>query len=152
MLAPNRFSLWTARHTPILGRALWALLALQFRNPQRAIAGMMRSLPKADREVLADPPTQAMFIADFRAALARGSQGAFDDFRIFARPWGFRLEEIRVPVYLWHGERDRNCPVGMARAVAAAIPGCRATITPRAGHLFALTRVDEILAALGAHA
>jgi pimeloyl-ACP methyl ester carboxylesterase len=148
MLVPNRLSLWSARHAPLLCRALMAVLARQFRNPERAIAGMLRSLPRADRQVLADPQTQALFIADFRAALARTSEGALSDFRIFARPWGLRLDEIGVPVHIWHGERDRNCPVAMARALAAVIPGSSATIAPDEGHLFALTRLEPILDAL----
>ena len=26
------------------------------------------------------------------------------------RPWGFALDEVRAPVTLWWGERDRVCP------------------------------------------
>jgi pimeloyl-ACP methyl ester carboxylesterase len=152
MLAPNRFSLWTARNLPALGLAFWALLARQFRDPERAIGRMARSLPESDRAILADGAVRALFVADFRAALAHGSAGAFEDFRTFAQPWGFALDAIRVRVRLWHGERDRNCPVAMARHVAGAIPGCEATIAAEEGHLFTLKRVDEILAWLAARA
>lgn len=146
MLAPNRLLLWSARRLPVLARGFWALVARQLRDPERAIATMAQSLPTPDRAILEDAAVRAIFIADFRAALAHGSDGAFEDFRAFAHPWGFALGEIRVPVRVWHGERDRNCPVAMARHVAAAIPGCALTIDADEGHLFALKRIDEILA------
>ena len=30
------------------------------------------------------------------------------DAEIYAQPWGFPLEDIRVPVRLWHGKKDRS--------------------------------------------
>ncbi len=149
MLLPNRAFLWTSRNAPPLGRALAALLSRQLRDPERALARMLRSLPDADRRVLEDPRLRELLSADLQEALVRGADGTAEDFRIFARPWGFRLDEIRVPVHLWHGELDRNCPVAMGRRVAAAIPRCRATIVPGEGHLFTLHRGDEVLKALG---
>ncbi len=149
MMVPNRAFLWTSRRIPPLGRALVGLLVRALRDPERAIARMARSLPEADRRVLRDERLRSLMLADFRESLARGAGGAAADFRIFSRPWGFRLADIRVPVHLWHGEDDRNCPVGMGRHVAAAIPGCAATIVPGAGHLFTLQRAEEVLKGLG---
>jgi pimeloyl-ACP methyl ester carboxylesterase len=149
MLLPNRVLLWTSRRVPPLARALAALLSRQLRNPERALARMARSLPEPDRRIVLEPRLRVLFVADFREALARGVDGAAGDFALFARPWGFRLDEIRVPVHLWHGELDRNCPVAMGRYVAAAIPGCRATIVPGEGHMFTMLRGEEVLKALG---
>jgi pimeloyl-ACP methyl ester carboxylesterase len=149
MFLPNRMSLWMFRRAPRLARALFGPLARQLRNPQRALAQMARSMPEPDRAILADPRRRALFVAELREALAHGTEGMLSDFEIFARPWGFRLEEIRVPVHLWHGELDRNAPVAMGRRVAAGISGCRANIAPGEGHLFTLQRLDEVLKALG---
>jgi pimeloyl-ACP methyl ester carboxylesterase len=60
------------------------------------------------------------------------------------RPWGFRLEEIAVPVHLWHGQDDRNAPADLARGVAAAIPGCHAVFV-QGGHTAPFAHLDEIL-------
>lgn len=149
MLAPNRIAIWMFRHSPRLARALLSPLARQLRNPERALAQMARSLPEPDRRIVAERHQQASLAAQLRESVARGNEGLFSDFEIFSRPWGFPLAEIRVPVHLWHGELDRNCPIAMARRVAAEIPGCRATFAPGAGHLFTLQRIDEVLEALG---
>jgi pimeloyl-ACP methyl ester carboxylesterase len=49
--------------------------------------------------------------------------------------WGFNLEEIHLPIVLWHGEEDKNVPVAMARHAAAALPQCQAEFYPGEGHL-----------------
>jgi pimeloyl-ACP methyl ester carboxylesterase len=67
---------------------------------------------------------------------------------IYGRPWGFRLEDVRTPVHLSHGERDANAPVAMGRHLAATIPGCEATFHPGEGHLHFVDRLPEILAAV----
>jgi pimeloyl-ACP methyl ester carboxylesterase len=72
-----------------------------------------------------------------REAYRTGIEGTLEDTRVLARPWGFRLEDVRVPVHLWHGEQDTLAPVNMGRLLANAIPGCRAHFLPDVGHLVA---------------
>jgi len=50
---------------------------------------------------------------------------------------------------VWHGDADDLAPVGLARLVAAGVPGSRATFFPGEGHVEPLTlHTDEILTAL----
>lgn len=149
MLRTNRFSLWLARRAPPLARALLALTRSQLRNPERALARMARALPAPDRAILAQPQHRDRLIAEFRESISRSTEGAIDDLRIFASPWGLAPEEIRVPVHVWHGALDRNSPVALARRLAAAIPGCRTTVAADGGHLFPLLHLDEVLKSLG---
>jgi pimeloyl-ACP methyl ester carboxylesterase len=75
------------------------------------------------------------------------SRGAAWDYTLFSRPWGFALADIQLPVYLWHGDQDRICPVEMGRYVAENITGCTAFILPDEGHFsLVLKRFAEILA------
>lgn len=149
MTPANRAVLWVSRNLPFAAPAFAGLLALQLRNPERAIARMARGLPKPDREALADPLVRGRLVAEVRESLVHGTEGAVSDFRIFARPWGFALREIRVPVHVWHGELDRNSPAAMARSVAAAIPGARVNIGPRGGHLYPMQHLEDVLKGLG---
>jgi pimeloyl-ACP methyl ester carboxylesterase len=71
------------------------------------------------------------------------------DATVVARPWDFRLEEISMPVHLWHGEADRNAPVAMGRFVAQSIPDCHAHFYPNEGHLSLLNHYfEEVLQVL----
>lgn len=49
---------------------------------------------------------------------------------LLRRAWGLDLSEVRVPIELWHGERDRNVPVAHAHRMAAALPDCHMTLFP----------------------
>ena len=89
---------------------------------------------------------RALLIAACLAA--RGVDGATWEYVIFGRPWGFSLEDIMVPVRLWHGEKDEMCPVDMGRRLAASIPGCRATFYPDDGHLSIMRHYGECLDAV----
>jgi len=54
------------------------------------------------------------------------------------------MEEIKVPVFLWHGEADAIVPVGMGRYLAEHIPHCRARFIPGAGHLWIFEGYEEV--------
>jgi pimeloyl-ACP methyl ester carboxylesterase len=101
-----------------------------------------------DRQVVERPEVRQILVEDLREAFRRGSRGATHDFLLFCRPWGFRLEDISMPVYLWQGDADRNVPPSMGRYQALAIPNCQATFYPGEGHLFLVDRMPEILSAL----
>jgi pimeloyl-ACP methyl ester carboxylesterase len=73
------------------------------------------------------------------------------DVGLIAKPWGFDLATVQVPVLLWHGERDRNVPVMSGRYLATVIPHCRAIFYPDDAHLSVpLNHQEEILGALAA--
>jgi pimeloyl-ACP methyl ester carboxylesterase len=59
-------------------------------------------------------------------------------------------QDIACPrVMVWHGARDRNVPIAMARYVAQAIRGCRATFYPDEGHYsLPLRHMTDIVRAL----
>ena len=80
-----------------------------------------------------------------REGLAPGSQGWWDDGVAHARPWGFELSAIRVPVLLMHGRQDQFVPFGHGQWLAARIPGVDARLLDDDGHLTLLTnRAGEV--------
>jgi pimeloyl-ACP methyl ester carboxylesterase len=83
-----------------------------------------------------------------REAFRQGPAAFAEELALVARPWGFRLEDVAVPTWLWHGEQDVSTPPAMGRTLAAAIPGCIARFVPGEGHLIAYALWREILAAL----
>lgn len=101
-----------------------------------------------DKKYLDRPDVRAILVEGLSEAFRSGSRGPAWEMGLYARPWGFRLEDIRAPVHLWHGEQDANAPVTMARYLATAIPECQATFYPGEGHLHFVDRLPEILAAL----
>ena len=100
------------------------------------------------------PPVDAAVLTGERAehakrnldrALANGIGGWRDDDLAFTRPWGFELDELRVPTLLWQGVQDRMVPVAHGRWLAERIPGVEAHISEEDGHLsIAARRLGEI--------
>jgi len=145
----NRLIFGMARRLPwLVNLPYWLMAQGARRFPDRFISLMMRSLPEPDKAVLARPEIRALFMEDAAEAFRAGGRGAAWDSVLYARPWGFRLEDITMEVHLWQGEEDVNVPPSMGRYQAEAIPNCRPTFYPGEGHLLIVDRMEEILAAL----
>jgi pimeloyl-ACP methyl ester carboxylesterase len=143
----NRASFKLAGHLPVLRRLLMARVAVSVpRRPDRVLE---RGLGTAvDRQYLQRPEVRDVLVEALSEAFRRGSRGPAWELGLYARPWGFRVEDIRTRVHLWHGEQDANAPVTMGRYLARAIPECQATFFPAEGHLHFIDRLSEILAAV----
>lgn len=153
---------WSSMSGPLrlmfrLGRTAPALLRLLFRLNLRAVrrggpqAGerMARWAPEPDRILLQRAEISGGFMACFEEACRQGPAGPAEDMSLIARPWGFDLDAVKVPVLLWHGELDRNVPVAAGRYLASVFPNCRATFYPDEAHLSVpLNHQEEILSAL----
>ena len=101
--------------------------------------------PAADRDTFARSPGLADALADSIRRGAAGVDGWMDDAVASARPWGFRMRDIRVPVTIRHGELDPLCRVEHGRWLADHIPGAKAHILPDHGHTSITAPFDEVL-------
>jgi pimeloyl-ACP methyl ester carboxylesterase len=71
------------------------------------------------------------------------------DWKLEARPWGFSLREIRMPVHIWHGEQDELLPIGQGKIMAKAIPNARAKFYPNEGHIsLTMNHYEELLSSI----
>ncbi len=147
MIRMNKMMWALSRHAPFVASALWGLVARTAqRNPERSANPAKSSMPPSDQSVFERPEVQAAFLRDLQEAFRTGSRGAAHDARLSARPWGFRLEDIRMRVHLRQGEEDRNVPPSMGRYQAQAIPDCVARFLPGEGHAGWVDHIDELLA------
>ena len=104
----------------------------------------VRGLPAPDAEVLRRPLVSAAFRRDIAHSSKTTGRAATQDFTLFTRDWGFRLEDITVPVHIWQGDADINVPPAHASRQAAMIPGAVLHLSPGEGHLLALDHMEEI--------
>jgi pimeloyl-ACP methyl ester carboxylesterase len=141
----RRLAFWLARHAPRILR--WALSrrVRPGRDMEAFFARYTRHNPPVDQEILAKPENRAMFLASYAESLRQGVDAFAWELELAARPWGFALSDIRVPVAVWHGEEDNSVPPVMGKRIAAEIPGAKLHLLAEESHLFFLSRWREIL-------
>ena len=147
---PNRVMLLLARRAPVLLRLMLASMgSVAQGEPEAELAQMKKRLPAADHAAFAGPGRLEAFGQAMRECLRQGSRGAAWDLRLYVRDFGFRLDEVRVPITLFHGELDTNAPIGVARRAAAELPAARLVTYPNDAHLSTLcNHMDEVAQAL----
>jgi pimeloyl-ACP methyl ester carboxylesterase len=102
-------------------------------------------IPPVDRAALTGDFADSV-AADIRHSLEPGIWGWHDDDLAFARPWGFELDSIRVPLTLWQGGQDRMVPFAHGVWLSEQVPGVRAHLLAEHGHLsLAVSSIDTIL-------
>ena len=104
-----------------------------------------RVSPEADRRLLARPEIKAMFLDDLLNGSRKQMAAPFADVVVFARDWGFRLDEVKVPVRWWHGDHDHIVPFEHGQHVVAKLPDVELYHLPGESHLAGLGRAEEIL-------
>ncbi len=104
-----------------------------------------RVSPEADRQLLARPEIKAMFLDDLLNGSRKQMAAPFADVVVFARDWGFRLDEVKVPVRWWHGDHDHIVPFEHGQHVVAKLPDVELYHLPGESHLAGLGRAEEIL-------
>ena len=126
----------------LLARTLHAYPEFYFRH-------MMAGVPPADRAALADPAFRSMLLESTVQALQQSGAGAVRELTLLARPWGFDLQRISVPVQLWQGLADNIVPPHMARYMEERLPHCECRYLPDEGHFSLIYKYHhDILAGL----
>jgi len=113
-------------------------------SPEAISESLMSLLCPPDLAVLTGELAR-YFYDQVGEALRRGVEGWTEDDFVFVRPWGFDLDEIRVPVQVWHGAQDQFVPVAHGRWLAERIPGAEQHVYDEDGHLtLQIARIGDV--------
>jgi pimeloyl-ACP methyl ester carboxylesterase len=104
--------------------------------------------PEGDRRLLERPEFGAMFLDDLLNGSRKQLSAPFADVTVFAKDWGFRLEEVKVPVRWWHGDKDHIVPFAHGEHVVARLPDAELYTLPGESHLGGLGVAEEILGSI----
>ena len=138
LLPLYRWMLALYRTQPRLLRRLFYLArpVLSLRPPLRfrPVLFKMLLMRPCDAESLRDAAAFEAIFESQRRAWRASAEGVVADAQIYAQPWGFAIEDVRVPVRLWHGKEDRAFSVHLAEELANRLPNCHARFVDDAGH------------------
>jgi pimeloyl-ACP methyl ester carboxylesterase len=104
-----------------------------------------RTLGPADGAVIRDEGFGAF--ATMSREASRQLAGVVEEYRAWARPWGFAPEDLDVPVDVWAGTRDQLVNPSWPHRLAARIPNATLNIRD-GGHFLAHRYYGEIFEAL----
>ena len=150
LLPLYRWMLAFYRNRPQLLRRLFYLTRpfLSIRAPIRLRPLLLKLLllRPCDAASLRDDAAFESIFESQRRAWRGSAEGVLIDARIYAEPWGFAMEDVRVPVRLWHGTEDRAFAVRLAEEIANRFPNCKARFIQDEGHYsLPIRHMHEIL-------
>lgn len=149
MMPMNRIMFGLLRKYPSSSRILAAFAELAFgRRFDRVLEKSLPRIPPPDAWVLRDPGIRKRFADEARETFRQGSRGYAQEQSLLTDSWGFALQDIRVPVHVFHGAMDQNAPIALGKRIAALIPNCRSSFYDDEGHCLIISRASEILSAL----
>jgi pimeloyl-ACP methyl ester carboxylesterase len=106
----------------------------RMRPPVRLRPLLLRVLQPCDADVLRDAKAFEACFESARQAWRGSAAGVMTDAEIYAKPWGFRLEDVKVPVRLWHGTKDRTFSYRLSAWISTRLPNCELQLVENAGH------------------
>lgn len=118
------------------------------KDPSKSIDRDNKTRPSVDTEILDIPEIRELCVQSDMEAYRHGLLAFAWDARLLTRPWGFQLDEIKVPVHFWHGTLDNSTTMAMASYMVDKIPDGKLTVCDGEGHMLLIPRWEEILTAL----
>ena len=114
-------------------------------TPEGIVETTSTLLPEVDRAVVTAEFGEDL-AASFHEGLRVGVDGWLDDDLAFVKPWGFDLDDVRLPVAVWHGTEDLMVPAAHGHWLARRLPNSIQHIEHGEGHLsLPLGAIEEML-------
>lgn len=90
--------------------------------------GLLKEYPSAhpkDKAIFSHPEYFVVTSRTHREVFAQGIDATIQDGQLYCKDFGFRIEDIRkdLPVELWYGKFDVNCPPVYGEQTAARLRG-----------------------------
>lgn len=118
-------------------------------NPKKALSNFLKIMSPPDQEILKNQAVMNIIEKMFKEAFKSGSKGvAYEISKILVQDWNFKLSNIKVPTFIWHGEEDKNVPKEWAILTNENMPNSKLKLFPNEGHLIIFKNAQEIFTAL----
>jgi pimeloyl-ACP methyl ester carboxylesterase len=139
----RRLTRRSTRHPRLARLSFAALGAVVRRAPKLWRRRMEHDAVPAEAEALRALPDPGF--AATAAVAFEHADGMVEEYRAWARPWGFAPEDVQTPTVVWQGDADTLVPPRWAGILAGRIPNAQLKLRPGEGHFLSLRHQDEIL-------
>jgi pimeloyl-ACP methyl ester carboxylesterase len=147
-LANRLFFILAAHASPLL-RLMLKTMGSSFAEPAKELAQLKARVPPADFAAFEQPGRLEAFHGMMRECMRGGTKGPAWELQMYMHEFDFELREIRMPLKLFHGERDVNVPIAVVRKMVAQLPSAQLITYENEAHLSTLcNHVDEFAEAI----
>jgi pimeloyl-ACP methyl ester carboxylesterase len=112
-------------------------------SPAKLLTNFKKQSPAVDYLVI-EHRIQALNESAIEA-MRQSTKGCAWDVLMYLRPLDFDLEEIQIPLKLFHGEQDRNIPISMAKRAIDRLPTAKLITYPDEGHISVVVNQFEAI-------
>lgn len=146
----NRLIWFLAKRIPVLHLVWLKLMQQSFKgSPEKMLATYKNRLPPVDYAVLEQPGRMKTLCEITLESMREGAKGISWDLRLYVREWDFSLDEIQMPLTLFHGEQDMNVPIAFVKRSVETLPTAQLVTYPDEGHIsLIMNQFDAIAKAL----
>ncbi|KAK6430165.1 hypothetical protein LTR95_013686 [Oleoguttula sp. CCFEE 5521] len=114
---------------------------------------MATILPEVDKKALLSNAALGQGVVEgIHEGLKHSTDGWFDDDMELMKPWGFEVEEVKVPTAVWQGSEDQMVPFAHGEWIVKHLPDqwCKAHLLQGEGHISVFidhvgTMIQELL-------
>jgi pimeloyl-ACP methyl ester carboxylesterase len=105
-------------------------------RPQSFIKYLKKMTNESGYQLFEDERIVDVFGKTQQESYAQGGKGVAEDARVHYRDWGFRLEQIAMPIHIFHGTLDQLVPFAFGEHLVNNAPGASLHRFVDLGHLF----------------
>lgn len=138
MCKENRTAFFLSKYFPFVARmTLSHGKKLMLTDPEkyiRSVQTQINHLCPSDQEIMKRKESGAHVLMHMKEALRNGVQEAASEPALLAKPWGFKMSQIKTTVHIWHGMSDTLAPVQPVIKMAQEISKCTTHFIEGKGH------------------
>lgn len=138
MGAQNKYGFFMAKYLPFLLKKSYVSQKKMLSNNREkfytSLEKNRKFLNEWDRQYLATEEQFEGFATHLEEALKNGVDECINEPVLLTKDWGFNIQEMTVPTFIWHGGDDKMAPVKMMENFSRQIPYSKLHIVPKAGH------------------
>ena len=106
---------------------------------------MQAPLAEVDLKIFKQNEFYQHYLKNMTMTIHQGVNGIVSDLHCIAQPWQFNLEDIEIPVSLWHGHDDNNIGYTTAEYLADKLKNSSLYPQENSGHYFLFDKWLEVL-------
>ena len=116
------------------------------KSPQQLATKLKKQLSPVDYAVLKSPSQIEIWHQISIESMRQGVKGTAKDVQLYLQKWDFSLDKIQMPLKFFHGEKDTNIPISLAKQVVMELPTAQLATYPEEGHISLIANQFETIA------